>query len=304
MAILRALEATTDPDRERPHQGSDIDSDSGSEDESPHDHHHPSSSSLSPKMSRIVQDNEVRQKLNIGGAFTGPKGVLADYRFHQRQERAREEQSRVKMEAAAGGLAMSSGWVARQIAEEEAAKRGEQNKTSGEAYAELLERLENEEEDEYMKEYRAKRLAEMQRLAAKPKFGVVRELEVDDYVSAVDDEDPQVLVLVHLYKSQIEACRLVNTFLDALAKKYLSMKFLRIVSAKADPNFDDIALPALLAYKGGYVVTSVMPVTHEVEGWEETGRCDLEDFERVLLEHGALNEQDAVTSTFSGLSLA
>ena len=45
------------------------------------------------KVARILDDQQIRQTLGLGGTpgatQTGPKGVLADYKFHQAQEKAR-----------------------------------------------------------------------------------------------------------------------------------------------------------------------------------------------------------------------
>ncbi|KAJ3036654.1 hypothetical protein HDV00_002478 [Rhizophlyctis rosea] len=295
-AILRAIERETDPERDRPrHDDSGDDSDAS---ESEHQHRS-TSSSTDLTINRIVSDNETRQNLGVGGAFTGPKGVLADYRFHQHQERAREEGKRADLLTRLNQQALGSGWLARQLAAEEAAKRGEGGEEDEDA---LLDQLENED-DEYLAEYRAKRVAQMQSFAAKPRFGSVEELTVDTYVSTIDDTPSSTTVIVHLYEPHIEACRLVNSFLDTLAQKYATVKFARIVSKEADSGFDEIALPALLGYKGGDVFTSIMRVTLEVEGWERTGLCNLAEFESVLVEHGLLDQAERIAGTLATFSL-
>ncbi|KAJ3057308.1 hypothetical protein HK097_009261 [Rhizophlyctis rosea] len=294
-AILRAIERATDPEHERPRHDSDDDnSDSDSED---HSHSHSPSHPTDPSMERIVSDNQTRQSLGVGGAFTGPKGVLADYKFHQHQERARQDGQRAELFEKLNRQALSSGWLTRQMATEAAAKAGTPQKDEEDEDA-LLERLETED-DEYLSEYRANRLAHLQSLASKPRFGTVEDLTFNTYVPTVEDVPPSTIVIVHLYEPHIEACRLTNSFLETLAQKYPTVKFARIVSKEADSGFDEVALPALIGYRGGDVFTTVMRITLEVEGWEKTGLCNLEEFEGALIEQGLLDGVDKVAGAMS-----
>ena len=50
--------------------------------------------------------------------------------------------------------------------------------------------------------YREKRIAEMKELAAKEKFGCVRDISASDYVEQVNNAGKDVWVVLHLYKSQ------------------------------------------------------------------------------------------------------
>jgi hypothetical protein len=78
-----------------------------------------------------------------------------------------------------------------------------------------------------------------------------------------------------------------------LAAKYRTVKFIKVVSSSlTDIEFDLVALPILLVYKGGEVVQSLMRVTDDIDGWNRTGRCELEDFEEFLKKRGVLNEDE------------
>ncbi|KAJ3099478.1 Phosducin-like protein 2 [Phlyctochytrium planicorne] len=246
------------------------------------------------KSTRIVQDNMTRQSLGIGGAMTGPKGVIADFKFHERQERARAVEKARAETIKLSSTAMKSGWIEREIQREENEKMGvESLEEMGDDEEDALIRLLESEEDEYLKEYRYRRMKEMSQNVGKSVYGEFIEIDVDEYVEAIEgsDVDPATTVVIHLYQPNLDACRLVNAFLSVLAPKYPLVKFLRIVSTKADANFDPVALPALLIYRAGEMVEALMRVDDEIEGWKN-GRCDVVDFEGFLVGKGVLRGGD------------
>ncbi|KAI8585688.1 thioredoxin-like protein [Geranomyces variabilis] len=242
---------------------------------------------------RALSDAALRQHLSLGGAKTGPKGVIADRKFHERQERARREIKTRRDWDRADGKALSSGWVARQIAADAAAAADGDD--DGDA---------NEDEDEdidqdaaYLASYRARRLAQLARAAHGPRFGSVISLDTSDaYLQAIDDAPPAVLVIIHLYDNRIESCRLVDTLLVQLALRRPAVKFCRIEAGVADETFDRIALPALIAYRAGETVATAMRVLDEVDGWKRSGRCNVEELESALVAGGMLSE-DGVDDT-------
>ena len=262
----------------------------------------------------ILDDQQIRQQLGIGGAMTGPKGVLADYKFHQYLEQVRAQEAKQALDAKLSKSSLKSGWLQRQLDQESKFKWGfnsqQKNKYRGghderrgrlnedefdndneddddtDELIRALEEEENEHGDEigniYMNEYKAKRIMELALLASRPRFGAFTEINVDDYVKCIEDEDSDVYVIVHLYESYNEASRLVNEFLSQLAPKYPFTKFVRIVASQADDRFDEIALPTLLIYRGGELEMSLLRITDEIDGWSHSGHCDLESFEEYL----------------------
>ncbi|KAI8815214.1 thioredoxin-like protein, partial [Cladochytrium replicatum] len=204
------------------------------------------------------------------GPQTGPKGVLNDYRFHNAHQRVlKEEQEKARLNRI-NRAGLSSGWLQRQL---EAEKREKEDK-----------------KDHYL------------RLQTLPRFGNLREIEAGDYVQAIDGAASDVKVLIHLYQPQIEACRQTNYFLSHLARKYPTIKFLKIVSTKADAKFDNVALPALLVYRGGSLIITILRIIDEVPGWASKGVCELEDFEELLAKKGVIDEAE-IEAGFSGLTL-
>ncbi|KAJ3252538.1 hypothetical protein HDU77_005085 [Chytriomyces hyalinus] len=254
--------------------------------------HANNSNSNNSQTSTAVHDVAVRQELGIGGAMTGPKGVINDRAFHRQQERARSDLRRLEQHSKVSQKALKSGWLGRQIeAEQKTWSYGDKNGDNvKDEIDEILQALEDEGgDDDFIKQYKGKRLLEMANISLQPTFGTFREIEVDEFVECVE-KHPDVTVIVHMYQPQVEACRLVNAFLQRLALDYTSVKMVGIISTKADPNFDDIALPALLIYRNGNLEKSLLRITDEVDGWARSGRCNLEDFEDYLVKNRVLSK--------------
>ncbi|XP_011499959.1 PREDICTED: viral IAP-associated factor homolog [Ceratosolen solmsi marchali] len=114
-----------------------------------------------------------------------------------------------------------------------------------------LDELEDEEDEKVLLEYRRKRIAEMQEVASKAKYGSVMEISAQDYVQEVNQAGKDVWVILHLYKSGIPLCSLVNRHLAILARKFPMVKFLKSISTTCIPNFPDANLPTLFIYKNG-----------------------------------------------------
>lgn len=64
-----------------------------------------------------------------------------------------------------------------------------------------LDELEDEEDEKVILEYRRRRIAEMQELANKSKYGDVIEISAQDYVQEVNKAGEDIWVVLHLYKS-------------------------------------------------------------------------------------------------------
>ena len=63
-----------------------------------------------------------------------------------------------------------------------------------------LDELEDEEDEKVLLEYRRKRIAEIQALATKDKYGSVVEISAQDYVQEVNQAGEGIWVILNLYK--------------------------------------------------------------------------------------------------------
>lgn len=109
----------------------------------------------------------------------------------------------------------------------------------------------DDEDQEVIRRYREQRMAEFRVAQAKKTYGEVREISGNDFVDEVNRVDPNTWVVLHLFKSGIPLCTLINKSLLELASSYPETKFLKSISTVCIPNFPDENLPGLLIYKGG-----------------------------------------------------
>jgi len=123
---------------------------------------------------------------------------------------------------------------------------------------EEIDALEDEEDERVLQAFRQKRMAEMQEKTKKGVFGDVREISAEDYKQQVNCAGDGVWVVLHLYKSGIPLCSLVNQFLVQLSAKYPQIKFLKSVSTVCIPNFPDRNLPAIFCYYEGDLKTQLV----------------------------------------------
>lgn len=117
---------------------------------------------------------------------------------------------------------------------------------------EELNELEDDDfEDDVIKQYKEKRLAELKEFAAKPKFGTLVELRKQDYITQVNNAPKDVFVVLHLYQSYNTECNILNKILETLASKFVLVKFMRIVATNCVENFQDQDCPTVFIYQNG-----------------------------------------------------
>jgi len=95
-------------------------------------------------------------------------------------------------------------------------------------------------------------------------FGFLRKIDRSDFIDAIDNEKPEVFVVIHYYQDYLPSCVGMNQALQSLAIKFPYVKFLKILATDASSTFDDIALPALSIYKGGNLQTALVRVTDSI----------------------------------------
>jgi len=135
---------------------------------------------------------------------------------------------------------------------------GKKEKSYEDMTLEEIEALEDEEDERVLQAIRQQRMAELQEKAKKGVFGDVREISAEDYKQQVNGAGEGVWVVLHLYKSGIPLCSLINQFLVRLCSKYPQIKFLKSVSTVCIPNFPDRNLPAIFVYFEGELKTQLV----------------------------------------------
>lgn len=216
---------------------------------------------------------------------TGPKGVINDWRrFKQLETEKREDQEREKL-----GLAKKLSITCRTNAEDE------KEREKDAAFMQQLEEEFDEFEEEFLKEYRQKRLEEIRKaVETTPKFGKVKELTKEEFVEAIDSECAMVTVVIHVYEKGVVACEAMNRCLECLAQEYPHVKFCRIRASTThlSINFAISGVPALLIYRKGELIGNFVHLSDEFG--DEFYSTDVESF---LIEHGMLPDTAILQKT-------
>ena len=111
-----------------------------------------------------------------------------------------------------------------------------------------LDELEDEEDERVIAAYRNKRIAEMKQLQEKSRFGSVIEITAIDYVQEVNQAGAGIWVVLHLYRTGIPLCSLINQYMQVLAAKFPTVKFVKSISTTCIPNYPDKNLPTIFVY--------------------------------------------------------
>ncbi|XP_069486432.1 phosducin-like protein 2 [Ambystoma mexicanum] len=141
----------------------------------------------------------------------------------------------------------------------------------------------DEEDEKAIAIYRQQRLQEWKSLQKKQVFGELIEIPGDQYVKEVTNAREGIWVVIHLYRSCIPMCSVLNNHLSLLARKFPETKFLKANVNSCIQNYHDIFLPTLVVYKNGQIMGKFI-------GCNECGGTNLEveALEWKLAEVGAI----------------
>jgi hypothetical protein len=230
------------------------------------------------------RQNAARNTAPSNGANTGPKGVITDYKEAKQKMIAKMERDRIK---AWQSIEQHSFTVA----------SDNNDDTQQEDEEARLEREMMLAEEAFLKEYDDHWSRELQRrqaastaemlpglskdasVPATRRFGSVASLGRDSFVEFIDQELPHTTVIIHLYQNSNRSCLRMRQVLHDLSRSYPSVKFGEMLSTHAQLSFDDLALPALLIYKGGSLMESFVRITEDI-GFN----FDFDDLESFLVE--------------------
>ncbi len=240
------------------------------------------------------------------GHRTGVKGVLSDYKEAKRLEKIKFENEQLKrkdaFQRATEGSWMKPGEVSISLASIQQQKRiQKQNQgegdsknddsrsttrsTSGEDDDSFFD--DDENDTSFLETYRRMRLTEMQQNAL-PEYGQVQQLHTPtEFSDVIDQTDPRVYCIFHLFSDDIGSCRLLNQHLDKLAAdKMIKCRFLKIKALVLKEDFDFIGLPCVLIYKAGDEVANLTPITEMFDSAKSMrGAFTMEEVEYVLNEN-------------------
>lgn len=210
---------------------------------------------------------------NGSASNTGPKGVLEDWRrFKQLEAENREEMAKERI-ALAKKLTLSV----------KTDREESKEKETQDIEDELNELI----DEDFLLQYQKQRMNElMAQLQKTSKFGRVITLNSqEEFLNAIDKEDPKVTVIIHLHDNKTVACGTMNGCLDVLAGEYPSYKFCKILAdiAGLSKHFRVEGVPAILVYKGGQIIGNFVSLSNELGN-----DFFATDVERFLIEYGIL----------------
>ncbi|TIB07184.1 hypothetical protein E3P89_03952 [Wallemia ichthyophaga] len=129
-------------------------------------------------------------------------------------------------------------------------------------------------------------------------FGHLRKVDANTYITAIDDEEEDVFVVILIKDNSIEACVDLEYSFASLAQVYTSTKFLSGEATTLEFGLDahgvpdpDI-LPTVLVYRAGSLHSSLIRPDLEKSPVEQTLADDgvLQLVERAVDENGDLDE--------------
>ncbi|KAJ2490653.1 hypothetical protein IWW37_002940 [Coemansia sp. RSA 2050] len=203
------------------------------------------------------------------GPQTGVKGVVADYRHAQREERQRKKQEAAAAQAAyADAVAMRS---------TEDSSGGQTIWTKDDARSKT-DNSDDDDDERFFEEYRRKRMAELSRAAEQSQARVLTDATPEKYVKIVDqmaDSDaPVAIILVN----DSAVSRRLESFIRAAAPKYAHTTFVRVQAA--DCGFVDADLvPIVLVYRHGELESNLVRV---VDRFQDHASFELRDVVKLL----------------------
>lgn len=215
---------------------------------------------------QLPHSTSLKKPNNRTTSNTGPKGVVQDWQLYkQLEEQNRDDNEKQKVEMAKKFcLATSS------------TREDEQRKLNEELEAEFSELM----SEDFLLRFQKQRIAEMMEISGHiKKFGKVLSLNSsDEFLDAVDKEDPTITVVIHIFDTKYSACKKVNEFLEPIAADYNTIKFCKINSGLAgmSRNFNANGLPALLVYRGKELIGNHVRLTDELS--DDFFQSDLESF--------------------------
>ncbi|XP_047229463.1 phosducin-like protein [Girardinichthys multiradiatus] len=221
---------------------------------------------------------------------TGPKGVINDWRKYKQLEVEQKQEQKNEMERLIKKLSMTCRSDLDLIKEKEEEKKLKDKIKSKMTMQEYNMLQEEEDDEDFLQQYRMQRIKEMQRQLCRGKrFEQVHELNSgEEFLEALDKEDKSTLIMIHIYEPEIPGCDAMSGSLMCLAHEYPQVKFcsVRSMSISTSALFRESALPALLVYKGGDLIGNFVRLTDQLG--EDFFAVDLE---ALLQEYGLLPEK-------------
>ncbi|KAL8722956.1 MAG: hypothetical protein Q9225_000648 [Loekoesia sp. 1 TL-2023] len=213
-------------------------------------------------------------------ANTGPKGVIADAKsFDIAKKRSFRQTLR----------AYSNGELSPPLFGK--SKRPEFNFTREKSSS--PDTSADDDEDDFMRTWRANRLNELANMnqdvrtrrssPSMRKYGTLVTVDPIGYLDAIEKVHADTTVIVLIYDDQSDVSQLVEDALHSLARKHATSRFVKL--HYLDAEMDEIAVPGILAYKGGDCFANLVSIVNEIPAGRDFSTSTLE---LILQQHKVL----------------
>ncbi|KAI9655189.1 MAG: hypothetical protein M1829_000685 [Trizodia sp. TS-e1964] len=192
----------------------------------------------------------------VSEANTGPKGVIADARsFAQGQRRILR------------GRKLAKGPQSNQDFANELKHGQQRSRNSSSSHEEDF-----VDDDGFMEMWRKHRMSELKGSAenqrtrrlspSKRKYGRVESVDALGYLDAIEKVSRDTIVVVCVYDDESDISGLVEDSLTTIARKHSTTRFVKLHYLEAE--MDVVAVPAILAYKGGELFANLVSIIDEI----------------------------------------
>jgi hypothetical protein len=171
---------------------------------------------------------------------------------------------------------------------EEARRIAHENRLEGKDLDELDE-LEDFEDEDFLEEYRQKRMQELKALSTKAIHGSVYPISKPDYakeITEASNKGPVLLNMASASNSNVES-RVLSELWRQAAKEYGEVKFCEMRADRAVENYPEKNCPTILVYRNGDIVKQLVTLV-TVGGV----RMSMLNIDNLLVEVGAVPETD------------
>ncbi|EED22031.1 phosducin, putative [Talaromyces stipitatus ATCC 10500] len=277
----RLIQANRDSSRTHPEDRDQSDNDSSPAEEHNHsavaDDHYELSDADSDYGDHVKRDNDAMVSrtatytvpTTVFEANTGPKGVIADA---QSFERARKKSFRRTLLSAAG-------------LESHSRLFGVSNNITSQQQQQPIQTASSsppsDEDEEFMRRWRESRLQELQERSqrrpspSKRVYGRVDTVDAEGYLNAIERVASDTVVVVCIYDPESSVSSQVEDAIEVVARKQSTTRFVKLHHEIAEMSH--IEAPALLAYKAGDVICTLVDIPRQIPRGGEISANSIED---------------------------
>ncbi|CAL5870699.1 uncharacterized protein PFLUO_LOCUS4939 [Penicillium psychrofluorescens] len=204
-------------------------------------------------------------------ANTGPKGVIADA---QAFEKARKKSFRRTLLSVAGLDShgpILGGSSHKSTRDESSGRRTPADGSSGS----------DDDEERFMRKWRASRMQELQNRSIRrssPRgrvFGNVETVDAVGYLDAIEKVTSDTVVVVMIFDPRNDESNIIEECLSNIARRQPLVRFVKLHHEIAE--MDHIQAPAILAYRGGDVFTTIVDIMRNIPRGRSPSADSLED---------------------------